>query len=145
MLTSDSVPKVACTLPQSREEAPPCTVARNWELDVERGPNWLFVKVNCGGADLGGLPPLASRLRSLLELNLTSRIVLELDQTNLPCSYLLRQLERLDRWLRSRNGVLRLCGLRARDADRLRRGGLSDRCGFYRDRGEAVFGTRRPS
>lgn len=117
--------------------------ARDWEFSVERGPNWLFVRLHGGVVRVSNLPPLASRLRSLLEQNFTNRIVLELDRVLIPCSYLVRQLERLDHWIGDRNGVLRLCGLRARYAKTLRRCGLSVHLVFYRDRKEAVFGVQR--
>ncbi len=143
MDTSSSVPNTPWTLPEELEEDLVRRTAWDWALDVQRGPNWLFVRVGRGDVPVADLPPLANRLRSLLEQNLTNRIVLELDQARLPCRYLVRQLKRLERWIRDHNGVLRLCGLRARNADRLRRRGLSDRFVFYRDFEEAVFGSHR--
>lgn len=144
MAALDSVLTAPSRSSQDRKGIPRREVACDWQLGVERGPNWLFVKVLGGVVEVSGLPPLASRLRSLLEQNLTNRMVLELGQAVIPCGYLVRQLKRLDRWIGDRHGVLRLCGLGPRYADRLRRRGLSDRFVFYRDRREAVFGVSRP-
>lgn len=143
MAARDAVLSVPGTSPQYRERAARRRAARDWDLSVERGPNWLFVRVNGGAVKVSDLPPLAGRLRSLLENHFTNRIVLELDRAVIPCSYLVRQLERLDRWIGDRNGVLRLCGVRARYAKALSRCGFCAHWAFYRDRQEAVFGRHR--
>ena len=144
MAALDAVGNVPRSSPRTLERQFRRRTASDWELGVERGPNWLFVTVLGGLVDVSHLPPLGSRLRSLLEQNLTSRMVLELEQAVIPCSYLVRQLTLLERWVAEHHGVLRLCGLQTRYADRLRRRGLSDRFVFYRDRREAVFGVSRP-
>ncbi len=143
MAALESVLNIPSAFSQNREGANRRRAVRDWQLCVERGPNWLFVKVKGGGVKVSDMPPLSGRLRSLLEQNLTNRIVLELDRILIPCGYMVRQLEQLDHWIRDRNGVLRLCGLRARYAKALRRHGLGVHLAFYRDRKEAVFGIRR--
>ena len=54
-------------------------IAHDWELDVERGPNWLLVKVRTPLGKPWEMLPLADTLRSLLEGHFTYRLVLELD------------------------------------------------------------------
>lgn len=144
MAALDAVCNVPRSSPRTLERKFRRRTASDWALGVERGPNWLFVKVLGGLVDVSHLPPLGSRLRTLLEQNLINRMVLELEQAIIPCSYLVRQLTLLDRWVAEYHGLLRLCGLRTRYAERLRRRGLSDRFVFYHDRREAVFGVSRP-
>ena len=144
MVTPDSVRNALPASPQSRDETSTCKVAYDWDFDVERGPNWLFVTVNGGDADVSELPPLADRLRSLLEQHLTNRVVLELGRGHIPYGRFVRQLELLDQWVCDHNGVIRLCGLPAHYADVLRRCGLGARFPIYGNRREAVFGSYQP-
>ena len=120
-------------------------IACDWELDVERGPNWLLVKV---GNPLGkpwDMPTLADTLRSLMEQHFTYRLVLELDQIDLLSSELIGQLLALDKWIRARQGVMRLCGLSPDNVEILRRCCRDSFFPAYRDRLEAVWGCQRPS
>ena len=50
-----------------------------WELSVDRGPDWLLVKARRKGGDAGAESSLAEALWALMELHLTYRLVLELD------------------------------------------------------------------
>ncbi|HZZ74172.1 MAG TPA: hypothetical protein VFE24_18195 [Pirellulales bacterium] len=43
------------------------TIAPGWTLDVERGPDWLFVKVHPPAGDPFDMPPLAESVWSILE------------------------------------------------------------------------------
>jgi anti-sigma B factor antagonist len=120
-------------------------IACDWELDVERGPNWLLVKV---GNPLGkpwDMPTLADTLRSLLEEHFTYRLVLELDEIDLLSSELIAQLLALDKWIRARQGVMRLCGLSPHNVEGLRRCWRDSYFPAYRDRLEAVLGCHCPS
>jgi len=143
MAALESVLNIPSASSQNREGANRRRAVRDWQLCVERGPNWLFVRIKGGVVKVSDMPPLALVLRSLLEQNLTYRIVLELDRVLIPSGYMVRQLEQRGHWSRDRNGVLRLCGLRARYAKALRRHGLGVHWACYRDRKEAVFGSRR--
>ena len=55
-------------------------VAPGCELEVERGPGWLLVRI--ANLDLAEFdtPPLAERVWSVLQQHFTYRLVLELDQ-----------------------------------------------------------------
>jgi hypothetical protein len=120
-------------------------IAHDWELDVERGPNWLLVKVRNTCGQTRDLPPLAGRLWSLLDQYFTYRLVLELDQIGPLNGHLIGQLTLLDDRIRTHRGVMRLCGLSPRNAEVLRRCGLGERFPMYRDREEAIRGCHRPS
>ena len=136
-----------CTLSENkttRVSAMPA-IAYDWELNVERGPNWLLVKVGAPSGKPWEMLPLADTLRSLLEDHFTCRLVLELDEIDLLTSELIRQLLMLDKWIRARRGVMRLCGLSPRNQEILRRCWLHTFFALYSDRLEAVTGRRRPS
>jgi anti-anti-sigma factor len=118
-------------------------VAPGWDLDVERGPDWLLVKIRSldeSSAD----PPLADGIWTLLERHFTYRVVLELDQVRVLNSHLIGQLVRLYRLIRQRDGVMRLCGLSPHNLDVLRTCRLEERFLPYRDREEAVMGGGCP-
>jgi len=114
-------------------------LASGWELAVERGPDWLFVRISSAGDDGSETPPLAHQLWSLLEEHLTHRLVLELDQVVVLGSRLIDQLELLDKWISQRGGVMRLCGLSARNRRVLKRRHLDERFPVYGNRLDAVM------
>ena len=144
MVASSSVLKAPLTSRQSGREMPARKTACDWHLEVERGPNWLFVKVNGPDVGVSDCPPLADELESMLEEHFINRLVLEIDTVNIPRSYLAGQLELLGRWVCDHDGVMRLCGLSASWIRTLRRCGLGDQFWIYRDRREAVLGDYRP-
>lgn len=118
-------------------------VAPGWELDVERGPDWLLVKIRSQDGSSTD-PPLADGLWDLLERHFTYRVVLELDQVRVLNSYLIGQLVQLYKLIRRHDGVMRLCGLSPYNLAVLRTCRLEDRFLPYRDREEAVMGCSRP-
>ena len=118
-------------------------VAPGWKLDVERGPDWLLVKVrSLDGSSTD--PPLAVGIWEQLERHFTYRVVLELDQVQVLNSHLIGQLVRLYRLICDRDGVMRLCGLSPHNLDVLRTCRLQERFLAYRDREEAVMGCSCP-
>ena len=118
-------------------------IAYDWELDVERGPNWLLVKVGTPPGKSWEMLPLADRLRSLMEEHLTYRLLLELGEIERLSSKLIGELLSLDQWIRARQGVMRLCGLSPHKAEVLRHCRLDGLFPIYRDRLEAVLGSHR--
>ena len=115
-------------------------IAPGWELGVERGPDWLLVKVESVDEDAIDAPPLADEIWSLLECHFTYRLVLELDQVHLLNSHLVGQLVMLYKRIREHGGVMRLCGLSDFNRRVLRICQLEDRFLPCRDRKEAVLG-----
>jgi anti-anti-sigma factor len=120
------------------------TITCDWELDVERGPDCLLVKVGKPQVDQREMPPLGDAVQSLLEVNLTYRLVLELDQIDSLSSDLIGQLLSLDKWIRVHHGMMRLCGLSPHNLEVLRRCCLDSYLPVYQDRLEAVLGWERP-
>ena len=118
-------------------------VAPGWELDVERGPGWLLVKIKSLD-ESSPEPSLADELWDLLGRHFTYRLVLELDQVKVLNSHLIGQLVQLYRLIREHDGVMRLCGLSPYNLNVLRTCRLEDRFLPYRDREEAVMGCSCP-
>jgi anti-anti-sigma factor len=117
-------------------------ISPGWQLEVERGPDCLLVRVMCPGDATAEAPPLAEHLWSLLEQHFVYRLVLDMDQIELLHSYLLGQLVLLDRRVRDHGGMMRLCGLSRYNQEVLHLHGLSTRFPAYCDCHEAVMGCR---
>jgi anti-anti-sigma regulatory factor len=125
-------------------------IAHGWELDVERGPDWLFVRPHGATPDplelsypeVADTPELADDVWALVEQNFTHRVVLELDRIGHLNSYLIGQLMRLYKRITARGGLLRLCGLSANNQAALDQCRLSGRLPSYANRTDAVMASR---
>ena len=80
--------------------------ATGLRLDVERGPDWIFVRVNPPVGSWDEVPPLAEAVWAVLEQSFTYRVVLELDQLPLLRSCLIGQLVMLAKRVHSHDGLL---------------------------------------
>jgi anti-anti-sigma factor len=116
------------------------TVVLGRSLEVERGPDWLLVRLH--GLDWleAEDPALADQVWSLLEQHLTHRLVLELDEVEVLNSHLIGQLADLYRRIEEHEGVMRICGLSPRNRQALHACRLDDRLLPYRSRKDAVMG-----
>ncbi len=114
------------------------------QCDVDRGPDWLLVKLHVPGVLPEESPSLAEGLWELLQRHLTYRLVLELDDVELLNSYLIGQLLRLSGMIGRHDGVLRLCGLSSSNRQVLQTSRLDARLLSYDDRHEAVMAGRSP-
>ena len=124
--------------PTTLEAAPP--PAEPPSLEIERGPNWLFVRVKQCRPGHAESESLAQRVASALDQHFVNRVVLELDEAALPCDRLIEELRALDHWIQEHQGVLRICGLPPRDARRFHGAHLPHEFPLYREREEAVWG-----
>ncbi|MDZ7618928.1 MAG: STAS domain-containing protein [Patescibacteria group bacterium] len=118
-------------------------IAPGWELAVERGPDWLLVRI-LKAPEARDAPPLADELWEQLCRHFTYRLVLELNQIVLLDSYLIGQLVQLYKRICEHDGVMRVCGLSAYNRRVLHTCNLADHFPEYQDREEAVMGVRRP-
>ncbi|HEX4129936.1 MAG TPA: STAS domain-containing protein [Pirellulales bacterium] len=118
------------------------TIAPGWELDVERGPDWLFVKLHCAQENVWDSPPLASNIWRLLEQHFTYRLVLECDELAVLHSTIIAELVMLQKRVMAHGGVMRLCGLSEDNRDVLARCRLTTRFPNNFDRAEAVLGSK---
>lgn len=119
-------------------------VASGCELDVERGPDWLLVRVRNLNPSEPDCPPLAERIWRLLEQHFTHRLVLELDQVQMLNSQVIGQLIQLYRRIAEHDGVMRLCGLSPRNRAVLHQCRLDERLPPYEDRQDAILGSLYP-
>jgi anti-anti-sigma factor len=114
------------------------------ELNVERGPGWLLVKIESLEGDGSNPPLLAERLWSLAQQHFTYRIVLDLGRVRVLNSCLIGQLILIYKRIRDHEGVLRLCGLSPYNQHILHTCSLDDRFQAYDSREEAMVGGCDP-
>jgi anti-anti-sigma factor len=116
------------------------TTSAGWDLEVERGPDWLFVRLGGRASADSDLPSLADEIWSILERHFVYRLVLQLDQVRTLDRDLLRDLVLLYRRIRRHGGMMRLCGLSAEHRKMLDESRLVRRFPAYHDLQEAVMG-----
>ena len=112
--------------------------------DVERGPDWLLVKL-AGPADDAEWAGLADTLSSLSSQHFTYRFVLDCDELTLIDSALIGQLLVVERRMRQQGGLLRLCGLSAASQQALHQCRLDGRLPHFANRTQAILGHRECS
>ena len=117
-------------------------IAEGWELDVERGPDWLFVRLRNVSSQATDTPPLAEQVWALLEQHFTTRLVLELDQIRFLQSFLIGQMVWLLKRIHSHGGIMRVAGLTQSNQEVLRICHLDDAFTPYSSREDAVMGNR---
>ena len=115
-----------------------------WHFDVDRGPDWVFVRLRV--ANEHGIDDfaLAERIWSILEQSFTYRLVLELDQVQMLQSYMIAQLVLLAKRIHSHGGLMRLCGLSPVNQEVIHLCRLDGCLPNYLSRGDAVMGNHRP-
>jgi anti-anti-sigma factor len=118
--------------------------ATNWKLDVERGPEWIYVKVSpprhpIDAQDASGL---AESIWEVLQSHFCYRIVLELEDVDLLFSAFLGQLISLSKRVHSHQGMLRICGLSDVNQEVLHTCKLEAALPNYECRSDAVMGHR---
>lgn len=118
-------------------------IAPGWDLEVERGPDWLLVRI-LKQPEAPDAPPLADEVWEQLCRHFTYRLVLELNQIPVLNSHLIGQLVQLYKRIREHDGVIRICGLSAYNRQVLHTCNLDGHFPDYQDRVEAVLGARRP-
>ena len=81
------------------------------ELNVDRGPNWLFVKLRTKSSPHVEVPQFADKLWSISSRHFIYRLVLELEELDELPSGMMSQLVLLQERLSQCGGALRICGL----------------------------------
>jgi anti-anti-sigma factor len=111
-----------------------------WEVDIDRGPDWLFVRLHPGKASPDDL---AERVWSAADRHFVYRLVLEMDDVEFLPSPLMGQLVMLQKRAIQHAGALRLSGLSDDCADALHMCRLDRALPNFPSREEAVVGVRR--
>ncbi len=120
-------------------------LAPGWKIELERGPDWLFVKLYGPFGDTADATGIAESISLMMQQDLVRRIVLELDGlSELPPDFL-QELFELRDLVDREGGILRLCGLRNEHWDELEMRDFSRRFAPFRSREEAVLGFYRPN
>jgi anti-anti-sigma factor len=108
------------------------------EMEVERGPDWLFVRFR---PDPEYLDQAAERLWALLNKHFVYRLVLEMDEVDFLPSVLMGQLVMLQKRVLQHDGALRLCGLTSSCAEALHFCRLDHTLAHFETRADAVRGS----
>lgn len=116
-------------------------LAPGWMADVQRGPDWLFVRLASDARDAHDAE-IAESLWEVLRRHLTHRMVIQLDEVPLLTSGVLGQLVALGERIKQSGGMLRLCGLSPAAREALRASQLDRLLPCYEDRTAAVMGAR---
>ena len=116
------------------------TLVPKWNLEVDRGPDGLWVRiVGHSGGTLDSLP-LADSLWSLLEQHFVYRLVLDVEEIDLSDQYLVDELTDLSERISQHDGMLRLYAPSPGNREALDKYDLKGRIPCYRDREEAIMG-----
>lgn len=115
-----------------------------WATRVERGPDWLFVRLEA--ADDGPAlaeQELADAVWGMLRANQTHRVVLELDSVQTLDDGLIDAIVKLGDRVQQEGGLIRVCGLREPNLSKLRSCNRAESIPHFGSIPEAV-GPRRP-
>ena len=115
-----------------------------WNFDVERGPDWLFVRPHRLKTSTQNAPPFAEQVWTLLEQHFTHRLVLEMGDVDELDSDLAGQLLSLYKRIHAHDGILRVCELSPNSEEVLHVCCVESHFGHYCNREEAVMGHSHP-
>jgi len=117
-------------------------LAPDWKMEVDRGPDWVFIRLHGKEPfDTDGIE-LSNRLARVLEQEFSHRLVLELDDIRVMNSHFVAELVTLHKQLHDRGGLLRISGLSDENYSVLCASKLGDRFPQYHTREDAVMGYR---
>ncbi len=119
-------------------------VTSECRLDVDRGPDWLFVHVQPPDNDRLDPIPLADSVWQVVQQHFTYRVVLELCDLPILHSHLIGQLILLGKRVSNQGGVLRICGLSSHNQMALEACRLDRDLPNFANRADAVMGHRAP-
>ena len=111
------------------------------ELNVDRGPNWLFVKLRSKDDPGEAVPQIADKLWSISSRHFIYRLVLELEDLEELPSGMMGQLVMLQERLSQCGGALRICGLSPECEESLQSYHMDSALPNHASREEAVMGS----
>ena len=118
-------------------------VAPQWSIEIDRGPDWLFMRLKPPHEAYGEVE-LAEEIWERLTQSFCHRVVLEMHDVAFLRSWLVGQLVKLHKRLHSQGGMMRVCGLSSANQEVLRACRLDAMFPAYRNRHDAVMGHRPP-
>lgn len=110
-------------------------------LNVDRGPNWLFVKLRSKGTRTRRAPRVADGLWSIATRHFVYRVVLELDELEALPPGMMAQLLLLQERLSQCGGALKICGMSDECLETLHECHLDSTLPHYSTRTAAVMGS----
>lgn len=116
-------------------DEPPATAAAAGGLTVERGPDWLFVRID--GVESRD-HRLAETVWGMLRENLMNRIVLEMESVGTFDEQLLSEISTLGSRVRAEGGLIRICGLSDANLSRLEASPAAAHLPHFKCRTDAV-------
>jgi len=119
-------------------------VGSGWDFEVERGPDWLFVRPRRMPAGKAHVATFAEQVWALLEQQFAHRLVLELGEVDRFSSELVGQLIWLHKQIHAHDGLMRVCELTDAHDDVLEACQLGGHFPRYHSREDAVMGHARP-
>jgi hypothetical protein len=134
-------------------------LAHGWQLEIDRGPDWLFVRPHSlvsqsasragderfsRGASAGDeeTPELADEVWALVQQNFARRLVLELNDVGPLDSHLIGELLQLYKRFCGEGWLMRICGLSSANQAMLDECLLGGRLPCYDCRSDAVKAAR---
>ncbi len=111
-----------------------------FKLSIDRGPNWLFVKLRPNKHFAADIVHVADELYAIASRHFTYRLVLELEELRQMPVDLVDQLVILQERLLQSDGSLRICGLSADCARKLREAHLDAAIPNFATRQAALLG-----
>jgi anti-anti-sigma regulatory factor len=117
-------------------------LAPGWSMDLDRGPDWLFVRLRAPAKGLSPEFDMAEAVWEKLDQAFCYRLVMELDEVPRLQSWMIGQLVLLHKRIASNGGMMRLCGVSDSNQAALRSCRLDDRFPQYANRTAAVMGQR---
>lgn len=110
---------------------------QGWDVSVERGPEWLFLRLENGKPGAANRP-LAERLLGTIQANRAHRVVLELDHVDSIDDSLLDAITTVGSHVRGDGGLIRVCGLSASTLLQLRKSAPGSELPHFESRSAAV-------
>lgn len=115
-----------------------------WTVEVERGPNCLFLHLHAPSEGHSDAVEVAALLWQSAEQHFAKNLVLDLSSIPSLKSALLGQLVLLHKRVHNHGGSLRLCGLTDASREALRISRLDTRFPSYENAHDAVMTASRP-
>ena len=117
--------------------APPAQ-DRDWELKAERGPDWLFVRLEAGPPAAGIETDLTESIWGMICEHHANRVVLEFEGVRQIDESVLGTIAEIGMRIRDAGGLVRICGLSQATLPRLQRGASPAAVPCFRTRSEAI-------